>query len=331
MRADRLLSILLLLQVHQRMTTRDLAKRLEVSERTIHRDMEALSTAGIPVAAERGTDGGWFLLEEYRTNLTGLNEAEIQALFVKPSRLLADLGLGKASEAAFIKLLAALPSMYRRDAEYIRQRIHVDMSGWRRSEEAIPCLPTLQEAIWQERKVQITYRREDSAVERLVDPLGLVAKGSVWYLVAAVEGDLRTYRVSRMQAVRIVDEPCIRPQDFDLATYWNQSTADFVANLPRYPATLRVASDKLSWIRSLWRYARIMHEEPPDAEGWIKLSVQFEVEEEACQYVLSFGPQIEVLEPPELRDKVIHLAEDVVALYAKTSHSFDEHDKPDHS
>ena len=153
MRADRLLSILLLLQVHQRMTTRDLAKRLEVSERTIHRDMEALSTAGIPVAAERGTDGGWFLLEEYRTNLTGLNEAEIQALFVKPSRLLADLGLGKASEAAFIKLLAALPSMYRRDAEYIRQRIHVDMSGWRRSEEAIPCLPTLQEAIWQERKV----------------------------------------------------------------------------------------------------------------------------------------------------------------------------------
>ncbi len=324
MRADRLLSILLLLQVHQRMTTRALSKRLEVSERTIHRDMEALSAAGIPVAAERGADGGWFLLEEYRTNLTGLSEAEIQALFVKPSRLLADLGLGKASEAAFIKLLAALPSMYRRDAEYIRQRIYVDMSGWRRSEEAIPFLPTLQEAVWQERQVCLTYRRgDDAAVERLVDPLGLVAKGSVWYLVAAVEGNVRTYRVSRIQDARLTDQPCVRPPAFDLAAYWEQATADFVANLPSYSATLRVASAMVPWIRSMWRYARIVNEEPPDAAGWIELSVQFEVEEEACQYVLSFGPQIEVLEPQGLREKVIHLAQSVVAFYTRTNISFD--------
>ncbi len=321
MRADRLLSILLLLQVNQRMTTRELAKRLEVSERTIHRDMGALNTAGIPVAAERGTEGGWFLLEEYRTNLTGLNEAEIQALFVKPSRLLADLGLGKASEAALIKLLAALPSLRRHDAEYFRQRIHVDMSGWRRSEEVITFLTLLQEAIWQERQVLLTYQREDATVERLVDPLGLVAKGSVWYLVAAVEGNLRTYRVSRVQAAKMMDEPCVRPPSFDLAAYWEQSTADFVANLPRYPATLRVASAMVPRIRSAWRYARIQRQEPPDAEGWIELGVQFQVEDEAREYVLSFGPQVEVLEPPELREKVIQLAESIVAFYAARPHA----------
>jgi predicted DNA-binding transcriptional regulator YafY len=286
--------------------------------------MEALSAAGIPVAAERGTGGGWFLLEEYRTNLTGLGEAEIQALFVKPSRLLADLGLGKASEAAFIKLLAALPSMYRRDAEYVRQRIHVDMSGWRRSEEAIPFLPVLQEAIWQERQVRITYRRGDGeAVERVVDPLGLVAKGSVWYLVAAVEGNSRTYRVSRIQDARMTDQPCVRPPTFDLAAYWEQATADFVANLPSYSATLRVAPAMLQWIHSMWKYARIVHQEPPDEQGWIRLDVQFEVEQEACQYVLGFGPQIEVLEPQELREKVIHLARSVVELYTRTNISFD--------
>src|SRR5438874_11494791 len=130
MRADRLLSILLILQVHQRITARELSKRLEVSERTIHRDMEALGAAGVPVYAERGTGGGWVLSEAYQTNLTGLNEAEIQSLFLaNPPHLLADLGLRQASEGALIKLLAALPSISRRDAEFARQRLHVDGAG----------------------------------------------------------------------------------------------------------------------------------------------------------------------------------------------------------
>src|SRR5579859_2430938 len=136
MRADRLLSIMLLLQVHRRLTASDLARRLEVSERTIHRDMEALGTSGIPVTAERGTGGGWRLLEPYQTTLTGLNEAEIQALFLaKPAHLLADLGLARAGEAAYIKLLAALPALGRHDAQDVRQRIHIDPTGWRRPDE----------------------------------------------------------------------------------------------------------------------------------------------------------------------------------------------------
>ena len=238
MRADRLLSILLLLQTHRRMTARELATRLEVSERTVYRDMDALSAAGVPVSAERGRGGGCLLLDGYRTNLTGLNDAEIQTLFLTPPRLLADLGLRRAGEAALIKLLAALPPTSRRDAEYIRQRIHVDAAGWNRPQEVVPCLAALQEAVWQERKVRLTYQRHGSdPAERLVDPLGLVAKGSMWYLVGAVEGTERVYRVARIQAVTVTDEPCRRPEGFDLAAFWAQSSADFVANLPQYRVT----------------------------------------------------------------------------------------------
>src|SRR5215831_17768904 len=186
MRADRLISIMLLLQVRRQITARELARRLEVSERTIHRDMEALGMAGVPVVAERGTGGGWSLLEGYRTNLTGLTGTEMQALLLaKPSPLLADLGLRQAAEVALLKLLAALPAMSRRAAEYARQRLHVDGAGWHEAAEAVPFLLPIQEAIWQERKLRLTYQRGDGAtVERLVDPLGLVAKGGVWYLAA---------------------------------------------------------------------------------------------------------------------------------------------------
>lgn len=317
MRADRLLAILLILQAHGRMTAHELAQRLEVSERTIHRDMEALSTAGIPVTAERGIGGGWNLLEDYRTNLTGLTEAEIQALFLTgPARLLADLGLHKASEAALIKLFAALPAINRRNAEYIRQRVHVDVAGWHSSEEAVPYLPTLQEALWQERKLHFAYRRSDTTVERLVDPLGLVAKGSIWYLVAAVEGEVRSYRVSRIQEVRVSDQPCIRPPDFDLAAFWTQSSADFKESLPRYAVTVRVAQSALPRVHTAGRFIQVEQADPPDEDGWIKLHLLFGIKEEACGYILSFGSQMEVLEPLELREEVIELAESVVAFYA---------------
>src|SRR5256714_12130360 len=230
MRADRLLSIMVLLQIYQRLSARELAQRLEVSERTIHRDMEALSMAGVPVVAERGTGGGWALVEGYRTNLTGLNGEEIQALLATaPSRLLADLNLERASDAAHVKLLAALPAESRRGAEYARQRIHVDVAGWGSAEETFPHLGTIQEAVWRERKLHLTYGRgcDDSTFERPVDPLGLVAKGSVWYLVASVGGDVRSYRVSRVRGARPADERCGGPGGVDLAEVWGPAGARF--------------------------------------------------------------------------------------------------------
>jgi len=320
MRADRLLSILLLLQVHRRQTARELAQRLEVSERTIHRDMEALSAAGFPVFAERGSGGGWMLVEGYKTNLTGLNKDEIQALFVtKPLRLLADLGLEKASDAALIKLSAALPSAHRDDAEHARQRIHIDITGWHRSDEAVRLLPLLQQAVWQERKIKFSYERGAGCdvVERVADPLGLVAKGSVWYLVGVVEGDIRSYRVSRVLSAELGDEPCDRPKGFDLAEYWQQSAARFKAQLPRYQATVRVHPDVFPRLGFAGRFARIEHADPPDSNGWIRIVLRFDVEEMAVEYSLAFGSNLEVLEPESLRDKVITAAKGVIAFYAE--------------
>jgi predicted DNA-binding transcriptional regulator YafY len=317
MRADRLLSIVLLLQAHGRATAGELARRLEVSRRTIYRDMEVLSGAGIPVVAERGAGGGWFLLDTYQTKLTGLNPTEIQALFLpKPDQVLSDLGLHQASEAALIKLLAALPAMYRRDAEYVRQRIYIDGTGWRQPDDDIAFLPTLQEAIWQERKLQLVYQLSTGPiVEPLLDPLGLVAKGSVWYLVAVWEGKASVYRVSLIQDARVTGEPCVRPEGFDLAVFWKRSSEEYLANLPRYPATVRVSSEVRSLICG--RCPRVEHIDPPDVDGWVMMHLQFETEEEACRYLIGFGAQVEVVQPQSLRERVIALAEQVVALYAR--------------
>lgn len=318
MRADRLMSIVLLLQAHHQMTSRDLASRLEVSERTIHRDMDALSGAGIPVVAARGSGGGWSLLGEYRTDLTGLTETEIQSLFVtKPAKLLADLRLEKAADVALLKLLACLPATFRQGAERARQRIHVDVSGWSRREEAVPFLPILQEALWLERNVQISYARGEhgKTVQRVIAPFGLVAKGSVWYLVGAVDGHVRSYRVSRIAQAELLNERTAIPVDFDLRQYWEESSSTFKANVPNYLATFWVSPEV--WQR-LWfagRFARVTETEEIDSRGWRKAVVGFDVEEMACEYAVSFGPHLEVIEPSSLREKVIKMAQATLEFY----------------
>ena len=324
MRADRLLSILLLLQVNRKLTAGQLARRLEVSPRTIHRDMEALSMAGVPVYAERGGDGGWVLPDSFRTEVTGLTDSEVQALFLSlPARLLADLGLERAADGALVKVLAALPTAARRDAEFMRQRIHIDGVGWHGDQEAVPALATLQEALWQERCVRITYQGagrcgESAAVQRDIDPFGLVAKGRLWYLVAGVGEDRRTYRVSRVQAVEILDQPSRRPPDFDLAAAWSESSTAFVANLPTYAATVRVAPEALPMVWIPGYYAQVQTQSEPDADGWITLQLQLQTPDNACRYVLGFGPQMEVIAPPELRQRVIEAAESITRFYRES-------------
>lgn len=320
MRADRLFSIVLLLQAHHQMTARDLASRLEVSERTIHRDMEALSGAGIPVVAARGLGGGWSLLGEYRTSLTGLTETEIQSLFVTtPAKVLTDLRLEKAADGALLKLLASLPTTFRRGAERARQRIHVDVSGWSRREEAVPCLPILQEAIWLERKLQISYERRPDceAVQRLIAPFGLVAKGSAWYLVGAVDGHVRSYRVSRITHAEVLNEHAEIPADFDLATFWQQSAIVFKTNVPNYVAQFWVAPEVLLRLSFAGRFARVTETDETDARGWRKVVVGFDVEEMACEYAVSFGPNLEVIEPLSLREKVIDMAHATLRFYRR--------------
>jgi predicted DNA-binding transcriptional regulator YafY len=313
MRADRLLSILLLLQVHRRVTARELAKRLEVSERTILRDMDALSGTGVPVRAERGTGGGWSLLDNYQTKLTGLSAAEIQSLFLaRPPRLMADLGLKQEAEAALIKLQASLPAGARDEAEFARRRILIDTRGWRDPGESVACLPVLLDALWRGCKVRFRYSRVlGEAGDRFGDPLGLVAKGSVWYLVANVDGEQRTYRVSRISEAAILDEPTARPAAFDLAAYWERSAAEFREKLPRYYATFLASPAVMRWVRYRgWR----LEEEAPEGER-VRVRLRFDVEEEAVQFALSFGGDVEVADPCELRDKVLAGALAIVAKY----------------
>lgn len=316
MRADRLLSILLLLQAHGRLPARALAERLEVSERTVHRDMESLSMAGVPVYAERGRHGGWSLTEAYRTDLTGLTEAELRSVVVATlPGVLADLGLGDAAERALLKLLAGLPEARRRTAEAARGYLHIDPSGWRRTEEAAPFLPTLDLALRTGRRVAIVYERamDHSIVERSVDPMGLVVKGSVWYLVATVDGNGRTYRASRLRAVTILDEPVDRPPDFDLAAFWRDTQAEFRAALPSYHATIRYAPEAMSRVRLGWRFAQLESEEPPDADGWITCHIRADSDSVAMECALGLGDQAEVVEPAELRDRVLAEAGRIVA------------------
>lgn len=318
MRADRLFSIVLLLQAHHQMTSRDLASRLEVSERTIHRDMEALSGAGIPVTAARGSGGGWSLLGEYRTSLTGLTETEVQSLFLtKPTKLLADLKLEKAADGALLKLLASLPATFRKGAEQVRQRIYVDVTGWSRREEAVPFLPVLQEAIWLERKLNISYERGEGCepVQRLISPFGLVAKGSVWYLVGSIEGSVRSYRVSRISQAEILNEYALIPDDFDLAEYWEQSSSLFKSKVPNYLATFWVSPAVILRLRFAGRFARVTETEELDSRGWRKVLVGFDVEEMACEYAVSFGPNLEVIEPQMLREKVIEMTKATLKFY----------------
>jgi len=304
MRADRLLTIVLLLQARGRMTGRDMAKRLEVSARTLQRDMDALSAAGVPVFALRGSRGGWQLDENWRTQVPGLDEAELRALLMAQPRVLGDAGLVAAADRALGKLMAALPASMRDRATSIRQRLHVDTTAWRGTTEDLSMLPIVQDAVARDRKLSLKYSRGNGqSVERIVDPLGLVAKGSTWYLVAAIDQSIRTYRVSRIENTKLLDAKSQRPVNFDLAQYWQKSTEEFKDGWQRFEVTLRVHPETLKWMMK-WRAVSLLRSEQPDPEGWEMLRIQFEEEDQACFVVLGMGSRADVIAPARLRERV---------------------------
>jgi len=313
MKADRLLSLLLLLQAHGRLTGRQLAARLEVSERTVHRDMEALCAAGVPVYALRGAQGGWQLEENWRTQVPGLDESELRALLMAQPRALGDSRLAHAAERALGKLMASMPATMREQAASIRQRLYVDSAGWRGTSENLSMLPVVQDAVSRDRRLAITYfRRGGECVERTVDPLGLVAKGSSWYLVARTTEGFRTYRVSRIEQATLLELPSERPADFDLAAYWTDSAARFEEALPRYRARLRIEPQTARWLK-MWRASWSEDPEPPRPDGWLTLRMAFDTEDEACFVVLGLGRRVDVLEPDALRTRVATEAAAVIA------------------
>ena len=305
MRADRLLSELLLLQAHGRLTGRDMAERLEVSERTVHRDMEALSAARVPVYALRGSRGGWQLDEDWRTQVPGLDEAELRAFLMAQPRIIGNPRLAAAAERALGKLMAAMPVPLRERAASMRQRLYVDTAGWRGTAENLVMLPVVQDAVARDRKLAIQYKpsaRESAG--RIVDPLGLVAKGNAWYLVAKTPAGFRTYRVSRIEEAKILEQPSDRPSDFDLADYWKASTKRFQEGWQKCSTKLRLEPRAAALVKA-WHIApQNQPEEKPDADGWITMTVPFDHENEALFFVLGLGSRVEVVEPASLRDRV---------------------------
>ncbi len=322
MRADRLLSILMLLQARGRMTAEGLAAKLEVSSRTIYRDIDALCAAGVPVYADRGPGGGFALLDSYRTTLTGLTEAEVRALsMLSVPEPLAQLGVRQELQAALLKLAAALPTHHRYEPEQVRQRIHLDSVWWFQGEEPVPHLPTIQKAVWQDRKLGLTVRLPfGTEVERLVAPYGLVAKAGIWYLVLARNGHLRVQRLSDVLDVRLKDERFERPAGFDLAAFWRAWCADYEANRPTYPARVRVAPE-LARVLSLYFgepiRETVARADPPDEEGWITVTLPFESIYAARTQLLGFGRAVEVLAPQALRRTVLDYATQIVDRYAQ--------------
>jgi predicted DNA-binding transcriptional regulator YafY len=322
-RAARLVQLLLFLQTHGKLTAAQLAERLEVSVRTIYRDIEALSGAGVPVFCEPGPGGGVRLVDGYRTRLTGLtpDEAEALALAGLPGPA-ADLGLGTVLTAAQLKVDAALPPELRRRAARVRDRFHLDLPGWFARDEAIPHLATLARGVWEEKRADITYARADRAVERTVDPLGLVLKAGRWYLVAGA-GDQRaprTYRVSRVQSAELLDEPVQRPDGFDLVEFWTTSADEFARSMQHHHVTARVRADALGRLRfAVDRVSADMalaSATEPDAEGWVEVVVPTESLDYAHDDLLRLGPDVEVLEPPELRQRLATTARALADRYA---------------
>jgi predicted DNA-binding transcriptional regulator YafY len=319
MRASRLVTLLLLLQTRGQMTAAELAGELEVSERTVHRDVDALSAAGVPIYAERGPHGGVRLVEGYRTRLTGMTADEAEALFLSglPGPA-AELGLGTVMTAARLKVLAALPAELRVRASRLVERFYLDAAGWFRLGESVPHLPTLAEAVWEGRRLRISYDRGDGSVERLLEPLGLVLKGGTWYLVARRDEEVRTYRVSRVVEATLLDEPFERPGKFDLPAYWIESSAAYEREIPRQEVRVRVDPAFLVELGDYVGEATLAAAErldEPDPEGWTRLRLRVDHPHDAPGRLLGMGPHLEVIDPPDVRERVVSLARGALARH----------------
>ncbi|MCZ0984738.1 helix-turn-helix transcriptional regulator [Streptomyces diastatochromogenes] len=321
MKSDRLLALLLLLQTHGQLSATDLAERLEVSVRTVFRDVEALSSAGVPVYSERGRNGGIALLPGFRTDVTGLTADEARSLFVLlADRTHADLGLGQAIGSALRKVMAALPESHRDAADLVSRRILVDPVRWRTGPRPTIDLGALQEAVFTDRRLRLRYRRgEDSRVhDYTVDPYGLVDTAGVWYLVADHRARPRMFRADRVVSARVADEPVQRRRGVELADVWEELRRNIDEAPAQLPVVVRVRRKTLGRFLRLHQ-ADLAGPPPPgvleeDGSEWTELELRFR-ELGAARPLLAFGTSVEVISPPELREELARVATDIAALY----------------
>lgn len=321
MLASRLLSILIRLQTHGRTTAPALAREFGVSVRTIHRDIDQLSAAGIPVYADRGRSGGFQLLDGYRTELTGLTQPEAEALFMAglPGPA-AQLGLSELLSAARLKLVAALPERIQPSAERIASRFHLDPVAWFRRAEPLPALQAVARAVWSGHYVNVRYRRatEVELRPRRLGPLGLVLKGGTWYLVAQSGKAVRTYRVSNIHAAEVSADPFARPRGFDLPAYWQAAARDYEAETYRRRAEVRLSPRGMALLELLGPHVTEAAQRtagPPDRRGRVTCTLPVEAPDYAVRELMRLGADAEVIAPPELRLRMKEALADMTRLY----------------
>lgn len=293
------------LQARGQVTAQSLADECAVSLRTIYRDIDALSAAGVPVQSERGAEGGYRLLDGYRTRLNGLSSQEAEALFLAglPGPVQA-LGLGAVMAGAQTKLLAALPVELRSTAERMRLRFHLDAPAWFADADQPAHLPLIARAVWDQHPLQIRYQSWKAEKFRRIEPLGIVLKGGAWYVVARVDADVRIYRISRILELSMVDETFERPPGFDLAAYWQDSTQRLSEDMHANEATLRLSPwgmQMLDVFASPFARSAAQIGEPDPTDGWRTVTLPVGSVRQACAELLRFGNEAEVLAPPELR------------------------------
>jgi predicted DNA-binding transcriptional regulator YafY len=330
MRASRLLSVVLLLQDRGRLTAQQIAAELDVSVRTVYRDIEALGAAGVPVYAELGANGGYQLVDGYRTRLTGLTPQEAGTIFLAgiPDAA-AELGLGAVLTTAELKLRAALPARLSRHVDEIRDRFHLDAAGWFRETETHPHLAALAAAVWNRKRARMLYRRwrEPREVKREIEPLGIVLKAGVWYFVARVDtsptgagNGIRTYRVATILDLTVLDETFDRPEGFDLAASWAEWAAEFERRLWRDEATVRLSPAGLDRIPYLMTRAMARNVRDavgdPDPDGWTTVTLPIESIRHAHPEFLRLGADVQVLSPPELRDMMRASITEMINFYS---------------
>jgi len=320
MRASRLLTILIVLQARGRVSAEALARELEVSVRTIYRDVDQLGAAGVPVYAERGRNGGFALLGGFRTNLTGLTAPEADAVsLIGMAQAAADLGLGEDAESARLKILASIPPGKGKLAQRVATRFHLDPAPWYERPAPPPVLRTLAEAVWSDRQVRIAYESWKGLVNRTISPLGLVVKAGTWYAAGAAAGTTRIYRVAGMRALEVTDQANARPRNFDLAKFWVAAARDFEASLRSETARVRLSPRGVQLLRDVnpagADAVAAQHPSPP-ANEWIEATIPFERLPHAVREALRMGAEMEVLAPAELRSAIAKEAAKIRQMHA---------------
>lgn len=311
MKSDRLVSVLLLLQARSPRSARELANALEVSSRTIYRDVEALSLAGVPVYAERGSSGGIALADGYRKAITQFSTDELNALFLAAADPLAELGV-TGHQRALDKLSGALPDLQRRAAQQARQRILLDHNRWYRLEQPAALLSVLRRAVWEDRQVSIRYRdRTGTMTQREIDPYGLVSKAGVWYLVARQHnGEYRTFRVERIADTQECVTRFTRDEHFDLESHWRAANAAMQRPTDWYEATLHVMSEALEWVMS-YSECDVLAED----DAGKTLRMRFPSFAAAVRQIAGWARSVRIVEPPDLRTALAEHARDLIAFY----------------